>query len=75
MSYEIEKNVPVDLSIVRDNSRFPLLELEVGDSFLVAIEEKRALSSACVRVHRKYPTRKYIIRKINANSVRCWRMQ
>ncbi len=71
--YQIEKNVEIPPEISKSSSRFPLANMEVGDSFEVVKEERGGLQGAQTRTKRKFPDRVYIIRKVSATHYRIWR--
>ena len=49
-SYKVEKNVPIPE--YRKVSRYPLLHMDVGDSFVVPLNETKMVRSAINRTHR-----------------------
>ena len=59
-------------------STYPLLEMDIGDSFLVLCEEKDRyktrgrIASACVR--KGVRPKKFSIRQVD-NGIRCWRIK
>ena len=76
--YKIEKNVPVPE--FRKVSRYPLLHMEVGDSFTAPISEVKMVRSAIGRTHRltnkayKFITRTVHGRGRTGKLLRVWRI-
>ena len=76
--YKIEKNVPVPE--FRKVSRYPLLHMEVGDSFTAPISEAKQVRSAITRTHRltnkayKFITRTVHGRGRTSKLLRVWRI-
>jgi hypothetical protein len=75
-TYKVEKGVPIPNHRVH---RYPLLELEVGDSFVVPINETKHVRSAIGRAQRKNKALCFITRTINGRGragkqLRVWRI-
>ena len=71
MSFEIEKNI--SLPDLGTNSKYPLADLEIGDSFVVTIGERAAVARACwARKHGSSNNWNYTSRKCDGG-VRFWR--
>ena len=76
--YKIEKNVPIPSS-VRRLVKFPLVKLEVGDSFVVPLKEAQSLRSAIARTHKltedkmRFVTRTVTGRGRAGKQLRVWR--
>tara|TARA_R110002051_G_scaffold210734_1_gene276180 strand:+ start:97 stop:507 length:411 start_codon:yes stop_codon:yes gene_type:complete len=76
--YKIEKNVPVPE--FRKVSRYPLLHLEVGDSFTAPVSEVKMVRSAITRTHRiTNKAYKFITRTVHGRGragklLRVWRV-
>ena len=80
---EIEKNVPMPTPTTGRPRRYPLPDMEVGDSFAVPIQgvmtpkgDKAALLvSSAAKQYSKRHGGKFVIRTDRENGVvRCWRM-
>ena len=80
--FKIEKGVP--LPILKVLFRFPLLEMEVNDSFKIDVNEEGNLKKAMGRIHAaiSYARRmgyikdkKFTTRNIDNKYVRCWRIK
>ena len=76
--YKIEKDVPIPE--YRKVSRYPLLHMEVGDSFTTPISEIKQVRSAITRTHRvtnkayKFLTRTVHGRGRTGKLLRVWRV-
>ena len=76
--YKIEKNVPVPE--FRKVSRYPLLHMEVGDSFTASVNEAKQVRSAITRTHRltnkayRFITRTVHGRGRTGKLLRVWRI-
>ena len=72
--YQIERLGP---SPTKDSGRYryPVIDLEVGDSFLVEGDEKmyNSLRVMCFRARRDYGGR-YVVRNWGKNKWRVWRL-
>lgn len=72
---EIEHGIAIPEHVSK-GSRYPLLQMEVGDSFKVPYTKSQAshLSGAVGHFHRSHPEYKFVIRTLREeNIVRCWR--
>jgi len=76
MTFEIEKNVPMPKeSPNKGRPRiYPFPEMEVGDSFVVEIEDCKLLRSAATAYSRKYGGTFTVRTDRKTQEVRCWRM-
>jgi len=76
MTFEIEKNVPMpEASPNKGRPRvYPFPEMEVGDSFVVEIEDSKLLRSAAGAYSRKYGGTFTVRIDRKTQEVRCWRM-
>ena len=76
--YKIQKNVPVPE--FRKVSRYPLLNMDVGDSFTAPISEVKQVRSAITRTHRltnrayKFLTRTIHGKGRTGKLLRVWRI-
>ena len=76
--YKIEKDVPIPE--YRKVSRYPLLHMEVGDSFTTPVSEIKQVRSAITRTHRitnqayKFLTRTVHGRGRTGKLLRVWRI-
>jgi hypothetical protein len=76
--YKIEKNVPIP--VFTKVSRYPLLNMDVGDSFTVPVSEVKQIRSAITRTHRlTHKTYKFLTRTIHGTGragklLRVWRI-
>lgn len=81
---KIQKNIaipPSTRTLGAGQSKYPLINMEIGDSFAIPartpLAAKRAvatLSNAKTRFYKKYPDYKFAIRKME-NEVRIWRIK
>lgn len=67
----IEKNIPFPKV---SSTKYPFLDLEVGDSFFVPDMITSKMSSYIQRFRLKYPDRKWAVRKV-VGGIRVWRIQ
>ena len=76
--YKIEKDIPIPE--YRKVSRYPLLHMEVGDSFTAPISEVKQVRSAITRTHRiTNKAYKFITRTVHGRGragklLRVWRV-
>ena len=75
--YPIERGVPVPQ--YHNLSEFPLLDMEVGDSFVAPLSKIKALRNAITRLHKRNDSLKFITRTINGRGragrvTRVWRV-
>ena len=70
----IEKNVPLPANPINPGSekKYPLRELEVGDSFTAPFAQRAALASAMHKAGKRYG-RRFISRR-EGDAVRVWRV-
>lgn len=70
----IDKNIPAPQ--LSGKKKYPLREMEVGDSFFVADRAAAYSISACVA---RYKPKKFTVRKVeekkNGKGWRCWRIK
>ena len=76
--FHIEKGVPIPE--FHGLSKFPLLNMEIGDSFVAPLSDKKALQNAITRIHKRNRTFKFITRTVNGRGragrqTRVWRVQ
>jgi hypothetical protein len=62
----VEKNIPLPL-------KFPFDKMEVGDSFAIPSEVKRATVAVYARRYGDKHGMKFITRQMPDGSIRCWR--
>lgn len=67
----IEKNIPFPKV---SSTKYPFLDLEVGDSFFVPDMTTSSISSNIQRFRLKYPDRKWSTRTVSGG-IRVWRIQ
>ena len=77
--YEIEKNVQIPVKHTKGGRKpkYPFGEMEVGDSFIVegrCWSETSSFRTAAFYFGTRHNI-KFSVRKINENSVRCWRIK
>lgn len=53
--------------------KYPLAQLEVGQSFVIPLEKRVSISSSISMVKKKYPDRKFTVRKESDTTARVWR--
>ncbi len=69
---KIERGIPVPLNSVKRSSKYPLREMEVGDSFSIPKDQRLQLSSYMTSAGRDMNA-KFISRQ-DGNIVRVWRV-
>ncbi len=88
LSIKIEKNIPIPSSVTRKDtgrSKYPFLEMEVNDSFLITVESlnkkqienaRVAILSAARRLKQqgKLEKRLVFISKVLPEGIRVWRV-
>ena len=77
VEYNIEKGVPIPQ--FHSLSEFPLLDMEVGDSFVAPLSKIKALRNAITRIHKRNDTLRFITRTVNGRGragriTRVWRV-
>lgn len=74
MQYPIDKDVPIPKKTKGSGRRtvYPLDKMELGDSFVVPLEQRKDLSVR-IRYQAKKTGRAFTTRKISDTSVRVWR--
>ena len=76
--YRIEKNIPIPGRV--KVAKFPLLKMDVGDSFVVTLKEAQSLRSAIFTQHKKSNSKmKWITRTVTGRGragkqIRVWRI-
>jgi len=75
MSYEIENNVPMPDRRNGKPPKYPLSQLEVGQSFWVPLTDAtpESIRTAAANASRRYQGRKFATRT-EGNGVRVWRL-
>jgi len=82
--YPIERGIPIPRKR-GEKSKYPFFEMEVGDSFVVPVNEgevapkvangiRNCYHNIC-RYNKDFKDRKFTIRIIGHTSVRCWRVK
>lgn len=69
MEYKIEKNVPI-LGLSPERKKYPLLQMEVGDSFVLPIEDRQKVYS-----NASYYGLKITTRRVSDTQIRVWRVK
>jgi hypothetical protein len=64
--FVVEKNIPLPL-------KFPFDQMEVGDSFAIPSEVKRATVAVYARRYGDKHGMKFITRQMTDGIIRCWR--
>ena len=72
MTLKIEKNIPFP---TRGKSKYPIKELEVGDSFLVDASQRPSITAMLCRIYRNDPDKRYTTRTVSAGKIRVWRVK
>jgi len=78
VEYKIEKGVPIPEYFTL--SEFPLLDMEIGDSFVAPLHRIKALRNAITRIHKRNETYKFITRTVvgrgrTGKQTRVWRVE
>lgn len=68
VEYTIDKGVPIKVS----SSKYPLEELEVGDSFVIPKEQRRSVATRMTLV-KNATGREFTSRTVSDTEVRVWR--
>lgn len=66
---KIEKGVPIPLR--GGGEKFPLDEMEIGDSFLIPIKTRMRLQYYT----KKLSNKKFVTKTVDKENVRCWRVE
>lgn len=74
MEYKIEKNVPMVVLRKPGFSKYPFAQMQIGDSFVAPLEERRRISSAATHYGKNHNS-KFHIRKITEKQIRIWRTE
>lgn len=69
--FDIEKNVPISHA---PKGKYPLGKMEVNDSFLAPISHRNYISMAMSQM-KKRTGRAYMMRKVDDDHVRIWRVE
>lgn len=70
VEFEIDKGIPVKVS----SSKYPLEEMEVGDSFLAPKNQRPSISTRMTML-KKTMGREYTSRTVSEDEVRVWRVK
>lgn len=84
--YAIDKNIPIPQRLGATSTLYPFIKMEVGDSFSVARNPAKKLSALQARLtaaatgYRKTQAKigktvKFTVRKVDANTMRVWRIE
>ena len=76
--YQIEKDIPIPSRIFHEH-RYPLLDMEPGDSFGAPLSESRSIRAAIARMHKSGKGFRFISRTVPVNNkigkeIRVWRI-
>ena len=76
-SYKIEKDIPIPRRAAL--CKYPLYDMEIGDSFVIPLSEKAPLRNALYRAHKSGRGFRFITRTVNGRGragkqVRVWRI-
>lgn len=69
---KIDKNIPMP-GHGKGSSVYPFSEMEVGDSFEVALGNQSKVSAAISKYHKDHEGTRFTLRKYNGG-YRCWRL-
>lgn len=77
----IDKGIPIPDPAAKklalsDNRKYPWIEMEVGDSFLIRIPE-RGLNNWSTRIgwaNSNYKPKRFVVRTLGPREVRIWRV-
>ena len=75
MEIKIDKHIPIP---PRRSQKYPLLDLEIGDSFFVPDKTASMLSATIAPLRAQYPDRTFVARSVTENGVRgarLWRVE
>ena len=78
---EIEKGVSIPEVRVRNGAKYPLKEMKKGDSFAVTNTKKKEavlrniLYGAIASYRKRFPDKKFIVRKEKDHTYRVWRIK
>ena len=77
VKYKIEKNIPIPLT--HKGCRFPLTEMEIGDSFLISLSKKAVIRNAITRLQYKSKEYRFVTRTVSGRGrlgkqLRVWRV-
>lgn len=85
MTYTIEKNIPVSRKLGGRGLKYPIDQMDVGDSFAVPLvkpknrwgqhPEQAAVGRCIIEwTKRNAPGKKFTTRKVDDNTLRVWRV-
>jgi hypothetical protein len=72
MTYKIEKHVPIP-AVRGAGSKFPLEQMEVGDSFVVDIKAERLAAMVAANIIRQKNGKTFASRSVDGGKFRIWR--
>jgi hypothetical protein len=72
-AYKIEKDIPIASTRNKRPRKYPICEMQLGDSFLIPEKEIRGKMSACVHTAARYYKYKVTTRKVD-DGIRVWRV-
>ena len=76
-SYKIEKNIPIPE--FKTTMKYPLLDMEIGDSFIVPLSEQKSVRGNISRIKKLVEGYNFITRTVgnrgkSGRAVRIWRI-
>lgn len=74
MSYKIIKGAAMPPPGGGWRNKYPFPEMQVGDAFDLPIDMRTKAASATGSYSKHHPEYKFSIRKIDENTIRCWRV-
>ena len=74
LEYKIEKNIPIPLR-GGESSPFPFSKMEIGDSFLIPINQRSKMQSRLYKYLQENKDKAFISRRTDDNNVRVWRIK
>jgi hypothetical protein len=75
MPFEVEKGVPIPTQrMMAGMIKYPLGQMEVGDSFLFDVGDRKRVTNAAAS-YGKTSGRRFTVRTINTIEGRCWRIE
>ena len=76
---KIDKNIPFEESMVLSKRKYPIIEMEVGDSFAFTKEEKGGVHSSINWVMKKNPDSQKLWKiakdPLDSSGFRAWRVR
>lgn len=72
--FSIEKNIPISPQFRPKRAKYPLRQMKIGDSFVFTKKNKKGLESAVSHFAKRNEGYFFIIRALDDNYFRCWRV-